>query len=191
MIAIFRTSASSIFASPISDCQVGSNDLADHPITHHVASDDWCEVHGFAARTGAHLSAGDPAGPAGLAWLLSIVPVLNDHFNDAGGYIPIILECWTTFGGAHWALVEWSTMGECARFLVFEGRRGQFNEHQCGWVMPIRESLDEYQWCALWTTHPASALDERWEFHGFDGEGRVYELPRPPGWRDPTDDKPI
>lgn len=184
MIAMFRTNALSLFARPIDGCEVRSRPLSDHCITHHIASDEWCSVHGFSARDGGELMLGDdPTVPVGLAWLQELTPVLDEHFD--GAQPPRILEAWTTYGHAHWALVEWSYQGENPRFLVFVGRRRQFNAHNCGWDMPIPESLEDFQWCALWTTDPESALDSRGEFCGFDAEGRVHELPRPPGWRAP------
>ncbi len=126
-ILLFPTMMPSLFTTPCAGNEVSMRMYAD--TIERTASDDRAAVQGWALsmiskRTSLHDMDELPA------W------IAETHAEVAGRVALLagaeVIEAWRTYNGAGWLRCR---IGAGREALIFQGRRGQFNQHSCGWVM--------------------------------------------------------
>ncbi len=174
MIAAFKmkfTSSSgmnflNLFEEPLQGCEMTSS---FGPLGTQIfeAQDLYSSVYGFDLpykQNNVELANSDLA-PKGILWLPDVCRQLNYVLESQ-----IVTQCWTTYHGAHWAVSPCLDGQDC--YLIYEGKRKQFNKHTCGWRMPVEKATH----VVIYTTMP-TPMDL------VPGISRdIREMPIPEGW---------
>lgn len=164
-----------------------------HGVAIRRAVDSTCTVLGARwendeppAQNGSVDQKGDEL-PRGLSW----IPSLWSRGQEVYACLPTARKSWLghdflegfrTYFGAEWARVrlpfpldEGGEEGE--EVLVFHGRRGQIDQHNCGWSLPFKEAIG----VVIFTTTPENPPEL---IRGIPV--RAIGLPKPEGWRAPA-----
>lgn len=182
-VILFAAAAASLFAQPLPYCDASDMEgrtifaAPDYPARHLRAADDSAQVFGWALREEGSLVSLDLAGVA--PWPVGAPAWISDVMQAAQGAesSPLdganVVEAWTTYNGAHWLRCH---LADGRGALVFEGRRGQFNAHSCGWQVDLTRAER-----VIVLTTDAARLPEL--VPGIPHE--AVALPRPEGWASP------
>lgn len=167
-ILLFPMMMPSLFSTPGDETDVSA--IVSGGVIKRSASDDRAAVQGWALSM--------TSKRASLHDMDELPAWIGETHSEVAGRVELlagaeVIEAWRTYGGAVWLRCR---IGAEREALVFQGKRGQFNRHSCGWVMDFTGA----ERVIVLTTDPARLPEI---VPGVPHEARA--LPRPEGWASP------